>query len=101
MVSLEHTAVIKFFTLAKKNPREIKEMIDQVYVTDSLTYAQIKHWANQFKHRRVFIENEEKVGRPISTRSQKQIQAVAQLLEEDKRQSVEQIAHFLNISNST
>jgi len=90
--SLEHHAVIKFQTKRQKSPKEIHTQFIQVYGESSPTYDVIKYWSKQFRLGRDSIEDEERSSRPKTARDDEVIKKVYELVLQNRRVRLFQIA---------
>jgi len=94
----EYRALIKFFTLKGLKPPAIEEEIKSVYPTTCPSLRTIERHHNEFKRGRVSLEDDPRSGRPATSTNQDKVDAVAKLLDEDRRIRVATIAHTVGIS---
>ena len=83
-------------------PKEIHDDMVQTLAEDSPSYATVKKWAAEFKQGRVSIrvvEDDPRSGRPKSSTTDEQVDAIHRMVLDDRRLAVEQIAEFIGISS--
>ena len=66
-------------------PTEIHAELQKVYGNGALKYATFCKWVRRFNDGRESIENDPRVGRPVSVLTEKNIATVKTLIEEDAR----------------
>lgn len=98
MDKLEYRALIKFFTLKGLKPQAIEEEIKSVYPTTCPSLRTIERHYNEFKHGRESLEDDHRSGRPATSTNQEKVDAVAKLVDDDRRIRVANIAHTVGIS---
>ena len=64
-------------------PTEIHADLQKVYGNGALKYATVCKWVRHFDDGRESIENDRRVGRPVSVLTEKNIATVKTLIEED------------------
>ena len=96
----EYRSVIKFLFLQKKAPKTIPEEMLGVYQNHCPSYHVVKHWCKQFKCGRLSIHDEPRSGRP-STSCCNDIHKVEEMILEDRRVKVKNIATELGISQGS
>ncbi|GFX27720.1 histone-lysine N-methyltransferase SETMAR [Trichonephila clavipes] len=80
-------------------PTEIKDELDYVYVDSSPSFTTVKFWAAEFKRRREILGVEERSGHPNTPTTDKNILKVHQMVLDDHRIKVREIAKVMNMSN--
>ena len=98
MEKLEYRAVIKFFVKEGLSPNEIHQRFVKVYKQDSPSYSTVKKWAAEFKRGRESIEDDPCEGRPKSATTPELIDRVHDMVLEDRRVKLREIAEAVGIS---
>ena len=60
-------------------------LVQKAYGNEALNGSNVFRWYSQFRDRRELVENDERVGRPKSTRTEVKIAAVADLVKNYRR----------------
>ena len=98
MSQFEVRANIKFLTKLQWKPTEIIEALQNVYGDSSPSRAVVYRWIRRFKDGRGDLEDDPRGGRPSTSKNAQNIELVRNLIEEDRRITVNQIANELGIS---
>jgi len=73
----------------------------EVCGVETVDRSTISRWAQRFREGRLSIENDPKSGRPRTLTDDQSVERVLQILEEDRRMTCEEIAHFTGISRAS
>ena len=84
--------------LQKKAPKAIHEELAATLGDDSLSYSSVKKWAALFKAGRQSTEDDPRGGRPSTAVTEENVEAVEDLVMNDRRVSVRKIAAETQIS---
>jgi len=95
--NIETRAVIKFFSLQGKLPREIHAILTKTLGEHAPSYATIKNWVAQFKHGDFSTCEAPGPGRPKTVNTMEIIDQIHELILEDCRISAKSIAEQLGI----
>jgi histone-lysine N-methyltransferase SETMAR len=95
---LEYRSVIKFLVKQKKSAKEIHEQLVDVYRKDAPKYRTVEKWAALFERGRNSIEDDPRSGRPVDATSDENCKAVEDLVMNDRRLTVSEIAASISIS---
>ena len=82
-------------------PTEIHADLQKVYGNGALKYATVCKWVHRFNDGRESIENDPRVGRPVSVLTEKNIATVKTLIEEDAHYTVQEIEELSGIHSSS
>ena len=82
-------------------PTEIHADLQNVYANGALKYALVCKWVRRFNDGRESIENDPRVGRPVSVLTEKNIATVKLLIEEDTCYTVQEIEELSGIYSSS
>ena len=83
------------------SPTEIHTYLQKVYGNGALKYATVCKWVHCFNDGRESIENDPRVGRPVSVLTEKNIATVKTLIEEDACYTVQEIEELSGIHSSS
>ncbi|PSN45494.1 hypothetical protein C0J52_22166 [Blattella germanica] len=73
----------------------------RVFGDDAMGVTQIKQWFNRFKNGRKFVESDERPGRPQTARNAAVVGSVRNLILEDRRLTLREIAADVGISKDS
>ena len=82
-------------------PTEIHADLQKVFGNGALKYATVCKWVCHFNHGRESIENDPRVGRPVSILTEKNVATVKTLIEEDARCTMQEIEELRGIHSSS
>ena len=82
-------------------PIEIHADLQNVYGNGALKYATVCKWVRHLNGGRESIENDTRVGRPVSVLTEKNVATVKTLIEEDARYTVQEIEELSGIHSSS
>ena len=82
-------------------PTEIHADLQKVYGNGALKYATVCKWVHCVNDGRESIENDPRVGRPVSVLTEKNVGTVKTLIEEDARYTVQEIEELSGIHSSS
>ena len=85
---------IKIQTLRGKNPTEIHGALSEVCGEFTVDRSTVSRWANRFRGRCMSIDNDPRPGRPRTSRDQRSVKLVAELL---KKIVVQHVKNFLKL----
>ncbi|UYV60765.1 hypothetical protein LAZ67_1002197 [Cordylochernes scorpioides] len=99
--TLEQRAVIRFLNAEGIQTSQICQRMKNIYGESCLSQRNIYKWVNEFKNGRITCSDIERPGRPSVTATPSTINAVENLILEDRKISIFTIADNLNISYGT
>ena len=82
-------------------PAEIHADLQKVYGDGVLKYATVCKWVRRFNDGRESVENDPRVGRPVSVLTEKNVATVKMLIEEDARCTVQEVEELSGIHSSS
>jgi hypothetical protein len=97
----EIRAVVRFLNAKAVAPVEIHRQLVEVYGDSVMTKKQVYVWCNNFNAGRCSVADEQRSGRPLSSQTDVNIEAVDRLIRRDKRMKIRDVAEELDISKST
>jgi len=98
MDKIEYRAVIKFFVKEGLTPNEIHLKFIKVYGDSSSLFSTVKKWAALFKRGCTSLEDDPRDGRPKSATTPEIIEQVHDMVLDDQRMKVCEIAETIRIS---
>ena len=96
-LELEQQTNIKFLVELGKSGNEIREMLVQVYGDNAIKETAAYKWVRRFSEGRESVTNEERSGRPETSRTEENVTKIRHILRENLRLSVRSIAEQVNI----
>jgi len=94
----ERRVIIRFLHLRGMKPIEIHQQLSETCNDDVMGVKNVRSWVRQFKEGRTSCENKPKEPRPRTSQSGDMIARVEQMVMEDRRLTVKQIAANAGIS---
>src|SRR6478609_6922193 len=99
MDKFEHRAVIKYLRKKRLTPKKIHKDMQETLGTSAPSYSMIKKWVAEFKRGRESIEVDPRNGRPATSTSQeKNVNKICDMIMEDRRLNIREIAETVGIS---
>jgi transposase len=98
MDKTEYRAVIKFFVKEDLTRNEIHSKFIKVYGDSSPSFSTILIWDAEFKRGRTGLENNPREGRPKSATPPEIIEQVHDMVLDDRRMKVREIAETIGTS---
>jgi transposase len=98
MDKIEYCVVIKYFVKEGLTPNEIHLKFIKVYGDSSPLFSIIKKWAAKFKLGHISLEDDPRDGRPKSATTPEITEQVHDMLLDDRRMKVHEIAETVSIS---
>ena len=95
---MEQRINLKFSVKLRKIPTEYFKLLKEVYGEDVISRTQIFKWHKHFEKGREEVEDDPKTGRPSTTRTDKNIIRVKQLVRSDRRLTVRMISDELSLN---
>jgi histone-lysine N-methyltransferase SETMAR len=94
----EYRAIIKYLFIKGKTAKEIFEDMSETLNEECPSNSTIKYWVSNFKRGDFSTKDGERSGRPISATTQENIDAIHDMILEDRRISSKKIAEILSLS---
>ena len=86
-LELEQRTNIKFPVKLGKSGNEIREMLVQVYGDKAMKKTEVYKWVKRFSEGRESVTDEERSGRPATSRTEENIAKIRQIVCENRRLS--------------
>jgi hypothetical protein len=81
----EQSVAIKFCFKVGLSATETLVLVQKAYGNEALNQSNVFRWYSRFRDGRELVEDDERGGRPKSTRTEVNITAVADLVKNDRR----------------
>ena len=94
----EQRAVIKFLIAESVPSTEIYDRLLQVFRDNCLGRTQVFEWAKRFREGRCDVLDDPRPGRPLTATDPATVIRVEELVREDRRMTIEQIADVVDVS---
>jgi len=99
--STEQRTCIKFCFKIGKTATETYQLLQQAYGEDAMGRAQVFDWFRRFKEGRTSVESDRRSGRPSTSRNEEMIAKVRNVVRNNTRLTVREIADDCGISASS
>jgi transposase len=96
----EQRAAIKFCFKAGLSATETLVLVQKAFGNEAMNRSKVFRWYSRFRDGRDLVEDDERGGRPKSTRTEVNIAPVADLVKNDRRIASRMIAESLNTSKT-
>ena len=100
-LELEQRTNIKFLVKLGKSGNKIREMLRQVYGDNATKKTAVYKWVKRFSEGRESVIDEERSGRPATSRTEENIAKILQIVRENRQLTVRSIAEQVNIDRKT
>jgi transposase len=97
MDKIEYRAVTKFLVKEGLTPNEIHSKFINVYGDSSPLFSTVRKWAVEFKRDRTSLEDDPREGSPKSATTPEIIEQVYDMVLDDRRMKVREIAETIGI----
>ena len=98
---IEVRSNVKFLTKLGWKPAAIIDALNSVYEDSAPPDPTVYRWIREFKGGRDSVEDEQRSGRPRTSRSEDHVIAVRKAVEHDRRVTIDAIAEELGISHGS
>src|SRR5215475_1459625 len=97
----EQRAAFKFCVKAGKSAVKTIELINKAYGSAAMSRAIVYRWYARLEDGREDVKDDARSGRPLTARTDENVESVCHLLTEDRRTTLQMIADRLNIGKET
>ena len=91
---------MQFLVQLGKTPSEALGMLQKVYGDETKSRLRIFEWCKRFKEGRENVEDDRRSGRPSTSRNEANVERVKQMVRDDRRLTVRQIADELGMNHT-
>ena len=100
-LELEQRTNIKFLVKLGKTGGEIRDMLTEVYGDQAMKKTAVYKWIKRFSEGVESVADEERSGRPVTSRTEENIEKVRRIVRENRRLTVMNISEIVNIDRET
>jgi len=100
-LELEQRINIKFLVKCGKSGKKTREMLVEVYEDNAMKTTAVYKWVKRFSEGRESVTDEERSGRPATSRTEENIAKIYQIVRENHWLTVRSIAEQVNIDRET
>ena len=93
----EQRVCIKFCVKLGKSATETFDMLRQAFHDHALGRTQVFGWHARFKSGRESVEDDERSGRPVTSRTPENVNKISELIHEDRRQTINELSALVGI----
>ncbi|CAK9832778.1 Protein GVQW3 [Anthophora retusa] len=97
----EQRAVVKFCFLLGKSGTVTLEMLKTAYKDDAMGKTQVFEWFSRLKNSDMSIDDKPRSGRPSTARTHENVEKIREIIEEDRRRTIEEIVELSRVTWST
>lgn len=97
----EYRVIIKYFVMKGKGAKEIFDDMSETLGKECPSYTTVKFWAAEFKRGRKSVSDDPRSGQPKLVTTQTTVDAVHDLVMDDRRVTIRHIATTLSIATTT
>ena len=101
MSTVEQRINLKFLAKLGKTPSKCFVLLQQVYKEETMSRACAFEWHKRFREGREECEDDQRSGRPVTSKTDSNINRVKQLVRADRRLTVRMICEELSIGRDT
>lgn len=98
---IEQRINIKFLVKLKKTATETLNLLREAYGEDALSKSRVFAWHKRFSDGREDVEDDERSGRPVTMKTDENVERVRTLVRTDRRLGIRKIAEQLNMNKET
>ena len=98
---IEQRINLKFLVKLKKPPTECFQLLKEVFGDNCMSRSQIFEWHKRFLEGREIVEDDERSGRPVTSRTDENIKIINEIVHNDRRLSVRMMSYITNIDRET
>jgi hypothetical protein len=95
---IEQCACIKFCLKLGESATETLETLREALGEHTLSRTAVFEWNSRFKAGRISVENDERTGRPSTSKTIGNVNKVRELIHEDRRRTIHKLADTIGIS---
>ena len=96
---------LRFYALTRKklgdNPIDVYRQLSEAWHDDAPSHSTVKRWFTEFNNGRTSLEDTERCGPPMSTRTEETVDQVSDLIQANCRLSTREIAETIGSDHMT
>jgi len=100
-VNMEQHVNVKFCVKLGKSATETYDLLKKVYGDECLSRTQVFEWLKRFKEGREEIRDDQRPGCPSTSKRDANIEKVGEIVQQNRRQSIQAVADLINIDKET
>ena len=93
----EQRVVINFCVKLAKTGKATHEMLVQAYGDDAMSQTLTYEWVSRFQSGRTSVEDDPRQGRPVTARTDDNVERVGNVIQENRRLTIREISAEMNI----
>jgi len=93
----EQNINMKFCFKLQKSAKETYEMLKLVYGDAAVTMKMVYKWFERFRNGCESVEDEERLGRPSTSKTQENVERVSEMIRSNRRLTIREISEDLNV----
>ena len=93
--------IVKFHVLLNKSAADIHALLAAALGNNASSVQTVRHWHRHFQEGHESTSDAHRSGRPATKSTDEMVACVRDAVEEDRRQTCEQLAECLNMARST
>jgi len=101
IVKAEQGVNVKFCVKLGKPATETYHLLKKVYGDECLSRTQVFEWFKRFKEGREEIGDDQRPGRPSTSKTEANIEKIGEIVRQNRRLSIRAIAELINIDKET
>ncbi|PNF43072.1 hypothetical protein B7P43_G02720 [Cryptotermes secundus] len=101
MRQFEQHANIKFMCKWEKSASEMQSALQQIYGDSALKKSAVYDWFSRFKNWQETLEDDQRSGRPSTSRTEEMIGKVRQLIRCDRRMTIAELEQEVGVSHGS
>ena len=98
-MSTEQRTNLKFLAQLGKTPTEVLGLLQQVYGNEAMSRCRVFKWHKRFKEGREGVEDDPRSGRPLTSKTEENVERVRQKVCNDHRLTLRMIANELSMNS--
>ncbi|XP_025266745.1 protein GVQW3-like [Camponotus floridanus] len=98
---MEQRVNLKFLVKLGKTATEAHAMLKEVYGSECLSRTQVFEWCKRFKEGREMTEDDPRSGRPLTSKTEDNIEKIGKLIRENRRLSIRTLAEVSGINRES
>jgi histone-lysine N-methyltransferase SETMAR len=98
---IEQRINLKFLVKLNKTATESFRMLTEVYGEECMSRARVFEWHKRFCEGREDVEDDDRSGRPCTSKTDENVQKVEEIVRNDRRLSIRMIAEMVHIDKET